>query len=1011
MRRIFTGALLATLLFAWPSAAQETRGAIEGVIKDGSGAVLPGATVEAKSQAATFTAVTDTNGVYRFPALDPGRYEITATLQGFNPAKSPDVLVQVGVLLKVDLALTVAGVAESIQVTAESPTIDVKQSTAATNLRADSIDRLPKGRDFTSLVTMAPGANSESRSGGLSIDGASAAENKYFLDGIDTTNLRTGISATPFLTDFIEEVQVKSSGYPAEFGGSTGGVVSVISKSGTNVFRGEAGAYFNSDALNGDLALNNVFGTAGGSALGSGLAQLAPGTTGTRRALRLLLSGANEAETVEYPKDDYSRWDPHFQVGGPIVRERLWFWAGYTPQIEDTDRTVTFRTNGQTGTFNSKETTQNMVGNVTWQASDALRFRVSGQNRPFEQDGRLPAVDGTSNPLTQFAALGVEQTNITTTGNMDWVLTPSVFLNAKVNYLKYDTKDVGIPDETWHEFIQGSNATFETRPDLIRAAGFSNLLTNRARARDIYTRIGATADTTFYVTAGGQHTFKTGVQFERIGNDVADIEQQPHVSFYWDQSRTTLDGRIERGTYGYWSWRQFGTLGEVNVNNVGLFFQDAWTVNNKLTLNLGIRTEREDIPSYRENLNGIKFSFGDKLAPRAGFAYDVKGDGKWKLYGSYGMFYDTMKLELPRGAFGGDVWDEEYYTLDTLDWNLILATGADGLKPGRFLETVDFRIPSNDPSCPECGAIDPDLKPFKQQELVFGVDHELSPRVAVSARYVHKQVDRAIEDVGVIVPGIGEVFFIANPGEGTATTINADDCPTCPGLPEIRRNYDALELKLNRRFADNWQFMGSYTLSRLDGNYPGLASSDEIARVSPNVTRLFDGLVMAFDENGQPVYGRLNTDRPHQFKFLGIYQFPWRTTVAGVFRAASGIPITRQANMISSLPVFYLGRQSDGRTPWLSVFDLNLAQEVPLGGRLRGQVTLNVLNLFDQKGVTDVFRVATRQNLPIELEQFFAGFDTEARIDALHITRDPRFLQDHYWQTPREIRFGFKVIF
>jgi hypothetical protein len=1008
MHRLIRGALVVSLLFAWPVAAQETRGAIEGVVKDASGAVLPGVSVEAKSAAGTFTSLTDVSGIYRFPALTPGRYEITANLQGFNPSTSAPVIVEVGKLLKVDLALTVAGVAENVQVTAESPTIDVKQTTAATNLRADAIDRLPKGRDFTSLVTMAPGANNESRSGGISIDGASAAENKYFLDGIDTTNLRTGISATPFLTDFIEEVQVKSSGYAAEFGGSTGGVVSVISKSGTNQFRGETGAYFNSEALNGDLALNNTSGTAGGSALGSGLAQLAPGTTGTRRALRLVLSGANAAETVEYPKDDYSRWDPHFQLGGPVLRDRLWFWGGYTPQIERTERTVTFRSNQQTSTFSSKETTQNLVGNVTWQMAEGWRLRVSGQNRPFEQEGRLPDVDGASNPLTQFGSLGVEQANVTSAASLDWVVSNRLFLNAKVNYLKYDTRDVGIPDEIWYDFEQGSNLQFETRPDLARAAGFNTLLTNRAREKDVYTRAGVSADATFYVTAGGQHTFKGGVQFERIGNDVADIEQQPHVSFYWDQSRTTLDGRIERGTFGYWSWRQFGTLGKVDVNNIGLFFQDAWTVNNKLTLNLGIRTEREDVPSYRDNLQGIKFSFGDKFAPRAGFAYDVQGNGRWKVYGSWGVFYDTMKLELPRGAFGGDVWDEEYYTLDTLDWNTIM---VDGFKPGRFLEVVDFRIPSNDPACPECGAIDPALKPFKQQEFVAGLEHELSPRIALSARYVHKQVDRAIEDVGVIVPGIGEVFFIANPGEGTATTINADDCPECPGLPEIKRDYDALELKINRRFADNWSFAGSYTISRLHGNYPGLASSDEIARVSPNVTRLFDGLVMAFDQNGEPVYGRLNTDRPHQFKLLGIYQLPTRTTLAGVFRAASGIPITRQANMISSLPVFYQGRGSDGRTPWLTVFDLNLQQDVPLGGRFRGQVNFNVLNLFDQKGVTDVFRTATRQNLPIELEEFFAGFDAEARITSLNITRDPRFLQDHYWQAPREIRLGFKVIF
>ena len=172
------------------------------------------------------------------------------------------MIVEVGKLLKVDLALTVAGVAESVQVTAESPTIDVKQATAATNLRAER--SIACRRAATSVARDArAGRQPGSRSGGISIDGASAAENKFYLDGIDTTNLRTGVSATPFLTDFIEEVQVKSSGYAAEFGGATGGVVSVISKSGTNQFRGEGGFYFNNDALNGDLALNNVFGTAG----------------------------------------------------------------------------------------------------------------------------------------------------------------------------------------------------------------------------------------------------------------------------------------------------------------------------------------------------------------------------------------------------------------------------------------------------------------------------------------------------------------------------------------------------------------------------------------------------------------------------------------------------------------------------------------------------------------------------------------------------------------------------
>ena len=201
-----------------------------------------------------------------------------------------------------------------------------------------------------------------------------------------------------------------------------------------------------------------------------------------------------------------------------------------------------------------------------------------------------------------------------------------------------------------------------------------------------------------------------------------------------------------RGTYGYYSWRQFGTQGDVRTNNLGLFVQDSWTPNDRLTLNLGLRVEKEEVPSYVEGLNGINFGFGDKIAPRVGATYDLKGDGKWKVYGSYGMYYDLFKLELPRGAFGGDKWIEKYYTLNTLDWPTI---GPNGNFPGTFIEESNLRIPSNDPSCPECGAIDPDLKPMRQTEFTAGLEHEFNSSLSLGLRFVHKQIDRAIEDIGV----------------------------------------------------------------------------------------------------------------------------------------------------------------------------------------------------------------------------------------------------------------------
>jgi hypothetical protein len=176
-------ALMVALLLASPLAAQELRGSIEGVVKDSSGAVLPGATVEAKTATgAVLTTTSDDTGAYRFPAVAPGTYVVSANLQGFQPGTVNDVSVGLGQIKKVDFALAIAGVAETVTITAETPLVDIKQSARQTNIRAEQVELLPHGRDFTTLVTQAPGANQESKLGGLSIDGASASENRYIVD-------------------------------------------------------------------------------------------------------------------------------------------------------------------------------------------------------------------------------------------------------------------------------------------------------------------------------------------------------------------------------------------------------------------------------------------------------------------------------------------------------------------------------------------------------------------------------------------------------------------------------------------------------------------------------------------------------------------------------------------------------------------------------------------------------------------------------------------------------------
>jgi len=208
--------LFTLFVVAVPAAAQERTGGIAGSVRDSSGAILPDATVEATSPSlvGTQTPIADGQGNYRFPALTPGVYAITATLQGFTAAKVTDIRLSLGQLLKIDLAMSVATLTESVTVTAESPIIDVKQNAAAATISADVIENLPKPRDFVDFLRTAPGTQQERKSG-IQIDGAGGAEHRYVIDGMDTTGIRTGVSGQEMPTDFIQEIQVKSSGYNA----------------------------------------------------------------------------------------------------------------------------------------------------------------------------------------------------------------------------------------------------------------------------------------------------------------------------------------------------------------------------------------------------------------------------------------------------------------------------------------------------------------------------------------------------------------------------------------------------------------------------------------------------------------------------------------------------------------------------------------------------------------------------------------------------------------------------
>jgi Carboxypeptidase regulatory-like domain/TonB dependent receptor-like, beta-barrel len=985
MKQLVVAMAIVAILVPCGAAAQEQRGSIEGAVRDASGGALPGTTVEARNigVGGTVTSVTDGDGIYRFPALPPGRYEIVAALQGFTSAKSPEVRLELGQILKVDLEMAVAGLAETVTVRQDSPLIDVKQNAAGAVVPREIIERIPKARSFETLVTSAPGITDETatRSRGIQIDGSSGADNRFVVDGVDTTSILVGTSARSVASDFVEEVQAKASGYNAEYRAAIGGVISAITRSGTNSWRGSGGFYTSTDRFE----------------------------STQRPTLRLNPLNNALAEYTTPRSDDFNSWDLVGDVGGPLIRSRTWFYAGYNPTWTTTTRTVIFRSNGQQETFERQPIDHTGYYNVSGQIRPDLRLKVSGSNRRTRGGLALPAIeaDGSSlaNPALFPSPTRTDEFNDIYSASADWVISPHTFANITTSYFTYGTEQVGtFSDVPRHTFQTTNNGIADIPAALKQPSGYADFPASTRGVRNDQGRFNFNADVTRYGTWHGQHTAKAGIQYERQHDDVLSGAQAETIELYWDSSYATNDGRRVRGTYGYYNVTRLYTEGDINADNLGFFVQDAWTIGKGLTLNLGLRTEREDVPSYRPENPGVHFTFGDKIAPRVGFAWDVKGDSSLKLFGSWGVFHDLMKMTMGRVMFGADRWVNYYYTLDTFDWPSISCGYPPSGCPGTLIQSFDFRPVANNPSL---NVVDPELDPIRSQEFTIGTDYELSRTMSFGTRYVHKWLDRTIEAVCALVPE-GELCGVNNPGFGEAVhPLGAG----LPAQPPAERNYNGLEFRLRKRYADRWSADVSYLLSRLTGNWSGIASTDEaVSSLQPNSGRAFDLLYYSFDAQGQPSDGLLATDRTHQFKGQATYDFPWGTLLGVNYLLQSGVPVSSVINQ-KNIGFFPYGRGDLGRTPVFSQTDFYLQQAFTVG-KVQMKVGANVTNLFNQDTAAALFVRPYRDGFNLADDVFFAGFDPAAIQRATPSIRpDPRYQLPNSFQGRRVLRLDMKVSF
>jgi hypothetical protein len=927
-----------------------------------------------------------------------------------------DVVVLLGRAFEVNAELRVGGVTETVQVVAETPLVDTRSTMVAHNVTAEEFDRIPKGRSFQSVAMTAPSVNNGIIEGGLQVNGASGAENQFTVDGVATNSLLNGQSRQDTVFEYLQEVQVKTVGITAEYGGALGGVISAVTKSGGNTFRGEGHYYYI------------------GSSLASGPVK------------RLVLSPVDDL-TVSYVQDAEQADNRHEvggSVGGPIVRDKLFFFGSYSPRFVRRSNEYAFNNGTETAApVDQKQTVTSAYGKVSY-ASRRLNAYFGALFTPTDSEGTLLAYNGLGPQYTSTSAAAYEpnrtrgfeinQRNLT--GNADITLTNATFFSVKGGSFYDNYNDTGVPSTTPYRYRTSTAGIPGIPPSLQGGVLASNTPAVQIVDYDTTKQSYIQGDYNAAFSAGGFHTLKVGTGFRRNSNDVDQRYPGGLVDVYWGSTFTSSVPGVGsgRGLYGYYEVNDLGTFGKASSDIVHLYAQDQWSIGN-LTLNLGIRFENEVIPSYRTDLseNAVEFGFGDKVAPRIGFAYDVFGDSRVKLFGAYGRYYDWTKYELSRGSFGGDIWKVYYRSLDDPNW---ITTANLNNMPGRDLwgsasGNRDRRVPAFD-------TLDPNLKPMSQDSFNGGVEYQLGRTSVFTVNYIHNNLVRTIEDIGLLVDG-DEVYLYANPGEGLATNALVSTATPAFNIPKAKRQYDALQLELTRRFSNNWFFSTSYVWSRLYGNYPGIASSDEIRtptlglvfgadqqqagqnfRPGGNANRAWDLDEMMWDAKGNlDPQGPLATDRTHVFKTYGSYTFPFGTQLGLNFYLGSGTPLTTYVNTINGTEVFVEGRGDMGRTSVLNYTDFLLSQEVPLASsnqRLRFE--LQVLNLFNQKTSRHQYNYLNRIRAAAEIDlhntNLARGYDYMSMIrstpDGANAF-DPRFEMDDLFNPGTQGQFLVKWLF
>jgi hypothetical protein len=952
MRKCMSAIVMALLVLTGVASAQETTGTLSGRLVDTQGLAVPGATVTVTGPQGARSFVTDENGRFSAPFLTPGVYDVRAELQGFKAVQVDDVTVSLGQTSEISLRMEVGGLTETVQVVGSTAIVDTTSTTVGATITSEMLSRIPVGRRFSDTLYLAPGVSSSGSAGRAnpSMSGGTGLDNQYVVDGVNVTNQGYGAlgsysivfgslgNATPF--DFIKEVQVKTGGYEAEFGQSMGGVVNVVTKSGSNNVRGSLFGYTQPGALEGEYkTFQSVNGTVN--------------TVGQERS------------------------DVGLEIGGPIIQNRMFFFGALNPSWET--RTFIAPTDAENfaaaalGEIDRERRTVSYSAKTTFQINAQNRIDASFFGDPSKGPmgpQRTSALLGpvlASGQLEQYSELtkfgGHNQTV-----RYDGVVSPTWLVEASFARAVNDIEEVPLVDEwRYRDFtvtptrITGGIGFFE--------AG-NHSLNNQWSIKSTHILRG--------------HEVKYGFAFDDV--EYSQLNQRTGPTFTTSDGRQTATGAqvdvIADPAFGriYRVIRaNYTDTRDTEQTYWNFFVQDQWRASSRLTINAGLRYEQESLIGTFSELHTLDgqtldaFDLKGNWAPRIGFVYDVLGNGRSKLFGNWGRFFARLPNDIAARALSADegVSRADYFdaALTQPIPNGVLAGGV----------TEHLALAGAHPSL-----IDPDAKLSYKDEFAAGFEWEAFPNTNVGIRYVHRNIGRAIEDVAAAplaaydlgLPGAESTeYILTNPDE---------DFPTA--FPELGasfekpvHNYDAVELTVDRRFSNNWSLMGSYRWSRLFGTYEGFFREDN-GQSDPGLTSLYDFPTNdpSYTQIGVPQFGYrgdirylgelgegpLPLDRPHQFKLFGNYSMDNGLGIGLGLTASSGKPFTALAGNswygnggeIPETPRGEGFETVDGfrkRTPMEFHVDKQASYNVRVFGERRLTLLADAFNLFNLRRTID----------------------------------------------------------